>query len=373
MFWLVSVPGEPSRDASWQKIQKMTTVDSDMSINYKFAVPDLRVGTLDSLLRLSDDLVKADTHMEATTNKIYRQLLDLNPNEPPTVMGVPVETCVTRFSWDEAKFPVKMPLLELIGQMMEKVSQWDDQLKIKLADYQSVKSQLTALKRKATGSLLVRSLHDIVSPNDFTESEWLTTLLVVVPKYAEKEWKTSYEKLTEFVVPGSSRLIFEDNENALYNVVLFRKSVDALKAAARDRKFAVRDFTYSPESFEEGIQEKGQLQSAVEAKESALLKWCKLAFNEAVLTWLHMKAVRVFVESVLRYGVPPNFQSLIMKPHKKSEDRLRKVLGQMYAHLGGAAFADSGADDIVIAGSNGQDFYPYIYLPLGLQILQDEY
>eukprot|EP00736_Rhodelphis_marinus_P009143 Rmarinus@m.898 len=376
MFWLVSVPGEPHKDEAWKEVQRKTTHENHLSVNFKFDLPkDLRVGTLDSLLRLSDDLVRADSHMEATTNKIYRQLIEFNPGEKPTVFGVAVETCVKNFTWDTAKFPVKTPLPELVGEMQEKAAQWEDQLKMKLSDYQGVKSQLATIKRKATGSLLVRSLNDIVKPEHFTETEWLTTLLVVFPKYQEKEFLKVYEGLGNeelpAVVPRSGVKHFEDHEHALYSVVVLKKTADKFKNAARDSKFIVRDYQYSADSFAGDQAERGELQSQLEVREAALLKWSKLTFSEAVLTWIHLKAVRVFVESVLRYGVPPNFQAIVMKPLKKSQDKLRKVLSQMYSHLQGAAYAGGAGDDAVMPGGQA-DFYPFVFLPMNLAILGEE-
>ncbi|MBL0950117.1 MAG: hypothetical protein IBJ08_05255 [Pseudomonas sp.] len=42
-----------------------------------FSLPSLRIGTLDSLLTLSEDISKRDTFMESVTRKIARQLYDL--------------------------------------------------------------------------------------------------------------------------------------------------------------------------------------------------------------------------------------------------------------------------------------------------------
>lgn len=40
-------------------------------------MPELRVGTLDSLLALSDDLVKVNSLVEAVAHKIQRQVIEL--------------------------------------------------------------------------------------------------------------------------------------------------------------------------------------------------------------------------------------------------------------------------------------------------------
>ena len=58
---------------------------------------------------------------------------------------------------------------------------------------------------------------------------------------------------------------------------------------------------------------------------------------------LYFQALRVFVESVLRYGLPVNFQAMVLLPQKKTQKKLRDVLNQQYIHLdspGGGSSAD---------------------------------
>ena len=60
-IWLVSAPGEKTSQETWDRLQSAT---SSLSTNYKFNVPDLKVGTLDQLVGLSDDLAKLDSAAE---------------------------------------------------------------------------------------------------------------------------------------------------------------------------------------------------------------------------------------------------------------------------------------------------------------------
>ncbi len=43
-----------------------------------------------------------------------------------------------------------------------------------------------------------------------------------------------------------------------------------------------------------------------------LIRWCKVNFGEVFQSWIHLKAIRAFVESVLRYGLPTNFQAMLL-------------------------------------------------------------
>ena len=107
-------------------------------------------------------------------------------------------------------------------------------------------------------------------------------------------------------------------------------------------------------------------------------------FSEAFIAWIHIKALRVFVESVLRYcdqkynltvthahnhsytellfdfivisvmcsfryGLPVNFQAMLLQPTKKTMKRLREVLNDLYKHLdsSAASIIDVSTDNIV--------------------------
>uniref|UniRef100_A0A0A9B9V1 V-type proton ATPase subunit C n=1 Tax=Arundo donax TaxID=35708 RepID=A0A0A9B9V1_ARUDO len=113
-------------------------------------------------------------------------------------------------------------------------------MKVRAAEYNNVRSQLSSINRKQSGSLAVRDLSNLVKPEDMVTSEHLVTLLAIVPKYSQKDWLSSYELLDTFVVPRSSKKLYEDNEYALYTVTLFAKVVDNFKVRAREKGFQVR-------------------------------------------------------------------------------------------------------------------------------------
>jgi hypothetical protein len=50
------------------------------------------------------------------------------------------------------------------------------------------------------------------------------------------DWWSKYENLCKVVVPRSSKLIFEDSENALVSVTMFEKAIDEFKQKARENK-----------------------------------------------------------------------------------------------------------------------------------------
>ncbi|KAF2301815.1 hypothetical protein GH714_029516 [Hevea brasiliensis] len=210
--------------------------------DYEFNIPNLRVGTLDSLLSLSDDLLKSNSFIEGVSHKIRRQIEELErvsgvESSALTVDGVPVDSYLTRFIWDEAKYPTMSPLREIVDSIHTQVAKIEDDLKVRVAEYNNVRSQLNAINRKQSGSLAVRDLSNLVKPEDIISSEHLVTLLAIIPKYSQKDWLASYETLTSYVVPRSSKKLHEDNEYALYTVMLFRRVADNFRTSAREKGF----------------------------------------------------------------------------------------------------------------------------------------
>mmetsp|Transcript_9931 Transcript_9931/g.26348 ORF Transcript_9931/g.26348 Transcript_9931/m.26348 type:complete len:384 (-) Transcript_9931:38-1189(-) len=334
-------------------------------------LPELRVGTLDSLLELSDELVKHDQFAESTVLKIEREYRETLKNDGELLVSlrdqsgereVDVQTYTSSFRWNNVTYNAKASLKELVDMIHESITAVDVKLKNKLSEYQQVKNGLAQIERKTTGNLMVRSLDNIVTKSDIVESESLTTLLVVVPKHSLKEWNSSYESLSKFVVPGSSRVVKEDNDFCLCSVVLFKKYEEEFKTKAREARFNVREYAFDEERINKGKADKSKLEEDKVSMEASLVRYLKVAFSQAYVDYFHLKAIRVFVESVLRYGLPVAYQYAVIQSKDKSDKKIRASLAQSFASLG-KKFADGKAGDMpaeAAAFSAGHEFHPYV-------------
>ena len=376
-YWLISAPGEKTCQQTWESLNAVTSRQSDLCKNYKFHIPDLKVGTLDQLVGLSDDLNKLDTYVEVVCRKLAASIADtldtkeknqLQISEHLQANGQDLAQYVTKFQWDLAKYPIKQSLKSLQEIIAKQIGQIDADMKAKTSTYNNLRGNLQSLERKQTGSLLVRNLSELVKRENFVlGSEYLTTLLVVVPKAYYKDWNLKYEKLTDMIVPRSSHLIFEDNDHGLFTVTLFNKVVDEFKAHARENKFVVRDFQYNEEDIAAGKNEIAKLETDMKRQYQVLLRWLKVNFSEAFIAWIHVKALRLFVESVLRYGLPVNFLSVLVHPNKRLHRKLRDVLNQLYAHLD-TSISQGPIDDIPGLNLGTQEYYPYVYFKLNIDM-----
>lgn len=381
-YWLISAPGDKTCQQTWETMNNLTSKQNNLCENFKFHIPDLKVGTLDQLVGLSDDLGKLDAYVEQSTRKIASYLGDVLEDQRDKLYenlqanNNDLTTYITRFQWDLAKYPTKQSLRNIADIISKQVGQIDADLKTKSAAYNNLKGNLQNLEKKQTGSLLTRNLADLVKREHFIlDSEYLTTLLVIVPKQMINDWNVNYEKITDMIVPRSSQMITQDNDYALCTVTLFKKVVDEFKLHARERKFVVREFTYNEEELAAGKNEITKLVTDKKKQFGPLVRWLKVNFSECFCAWIHVKALRVFVESVLRYGLPVNFQAILIHPNKKNTKRLRDVLNQLYGHLDGSAASSGGnADNVDIPGLGfGQsEYFPYVYYKLNIDMVENK-
>ena len=68
------MPNQQGKDI-FADLQRVTKDDTEEV--HKFGIPDLRVGNIDSLITLSDELRKLDSHVEGTLRKILSQYEEL--------------------------------------------------------------------------------------------------------------------------------------------------------------------------------------------------------------------------------------------------------------------------------------------------------
>ena len=173
----------------------------------------------------------------------------------------------------------------------------------------------------------------------------------------------------------------QDNDHALVSITCFKKVADEFKQKARENKFAVRDFAYDEEQLKSGealikfqcitftsvmISGKNELTKLHTDKKKQfgpLVRWLKVNFGECFTAWIHVKvrlniqqlkrgsillfpfqALRVFVESVLRFGLPVNFQGMVLNPQRKQVKKLRETLNDLYLHLDSAAGLGGGEE-----------------------------
>ncbi|CAB4384333.1 ATPase, V1 complex, subunit C [Rhizophagus irregularis] len=376
-YWFISVPAEGNKSVVFENLKsKLSAPGPDYAEVYQFIIPEFKIGTLDALVVISDELIKYDQSFESTAFKIVdilRTLLQGDLDQVAANLIVndkSVEQFLKTFQWDTMKFRAEKSLQEIAQILNKEVASIDNIMKNKSGHYNQIKGNLQALERKQTGNLAVRNVAEFAKKEYFIlDSEYLETLVVAVPKNRYKDWNSKYETLASMIVPRSSQKIAEDNDYGLFTVTLFKRVSDEFANKCREEKFVVRDFKYDENDMENQRKEFEEVGAVEKELAVELLRLATANFGEVFSSWIHLKALRVYVESVLRYGLPPDFMSAVIRPKFKMDKKIREILNNLYGKLDGLAYGRDENENIEeYQNFIDKDYYPYVYFHLEFDI-----
>jgi V-type H+-transporting ATPase subunit C len=109
--------------------------------------------------------------------------------------------------------------------------------------------------------------------------------------------------------------------------------IEPLKTAFREKRFVMREFSYDAAKAG-GLD--GQIATAdteVKQVHHTIERWCLAHFGEVYSGWVHLKVIRGFIESVLRYGLPLDFLPVFIEPNMKREKQLKIALADTISRL----------------------------------------
>lgn len=152
--WFISAPANPTKEETIQKLRDRLTKHEYADI-FPISIPEFKVGTLDSLVVLSDELIKTDQVVEAATLKISESLKSILADDELWKQSLLVsdkfiQPYLETFSWNTMKYRSDKTLKELIDSISQEVMSIDAVIKNKMGAYGTTKQALVAMQRKQT-------------------------------------------------------------------------------------------------------------------------------------------------------------------------------------------------------------------------------
>jgi V-type H+-transporting ATPase subunit C len=280
-----------------------------------------------------------------------------------------VSEYLENWTWDESKYPKTRSISENVTFLMSMTTKDDDAVRNKTGQFNEAKTLRSNLAKKESANLIGKDLVDVLTPDvikasristatdDFIMSEHLATVVVVLGKGAHEDFVKSYEEFCDQIVPMSAKKFegLDDKDgNQVWRVVMFKSAVEPFKKACREKRYLPRDFEYSEAAYKKLVSDREQAEEACKKLNGVVRSLYSASWSDAFCAWMHIKAMRVFVESVLRFGIGeassgPSFQSFVLTP-KGGQAAARKALA---GAMGGDTAGGDGADD-------GEEFFPYV-------------
>ncbi|PHH91741.1 hypothetical protein CDD83_10445 [Cordyceps sp. RAO-2017] len=321
------------------------TVSSDNGTVVPFQIPDFKIGTLDALVQQADDLAKLEATCQAVVAKVGDSLRQVLNNDEDRIASYkmvndkPTDHYLRRFSWNKIRYRADKPIGELIDTLQKELLTVDNDVKSKFNQYNSVRTNLASLQRRQTGTLATKSLTPIVNPRLLIQdSEFIETHLIAVPTNVKKEFIKTYETISPMVVPRSAVEVDHDEEFTLFTAATFKKHSADFIHKCREQKWTPRQYKYVEGGREEEQRELDRVTNEERKVCGEALRMGRTGWSESVMVWVHVLTLRIFVEAVLRYGLPLQYVTALIKTTPKLAPKVKSALDSNYSYLGGNAF-----------------------------------
>lgn len=384
-FWLVAC--ETGRGRSREQLQSALShalIPSKLAVTCApLEIPRvIKSKGLDELIKLADDLVRHDQTVEQSCRRVERLGLDVDPSIEYVVIHqrtpIGVTDYLSRFSWDDAKYPLATrSLKQNMDLLLQSVTKLDEELRIKNSIFSDIKAKTNAAQSGASSSFHIRELDSVITPqlvddSDFIDTEHLTTVVAVVPLNEAASFPAKFWKWSDKVLPGSEKQLCQTNSNSgnasnaassaeghhrsghahrqghgakdgakdipltdkenntIFIFVAFKSVLAEIKEEARKLRITLRtDFHYSPSAFRERERIATEMSREKDKQTQILSRLCVAVFSEFFIAWMHIKVARIYVEAALRYGQDPQYSAftlMLPPPGKIREARLETEL-----------------------------------------------
>ena len=420
-YWIVSLP---VKDGAVDSL-KSSLSSSKLGDVIPFDTPSMAIGTLDSLMALTDDLVKINVQTESVLKKVERQYLDVVDSNADSlrVNEKSVQAYLDHFTWDSSRYKYTgVSMGDIVQQIQSIVAGVDDELKKMSTIYQDKQQNLTGAQRKKQVNLVTSDFEDFLTPQQVDEigiidSEFLQTLMVVVPKSLQEEFLNNYYTIGSDVAvygnpdwtmkvdkvgtddkqygplfknerslekgspicPATPKKICEEGEYVLFAISALRGHyeagtivngeltqgkfvdyLDALTMAAREKRYTIRPLAY--DATKAGGVDSGITiaENQVHSMKNSIIRWCRSHFGEVYSGYMHLKVIKTYAESILRYGVPSDakpkylttFVHIDEKHEKQASDAILAYVNSMFPELSSSHEVDEEEDEA--------EYLPYV-------------
>lgn len=232
--WLLAVPlGSGGHGGDFETLYnhcKTFIVDEPREIH----LPAFRVGTLDGLMTLSDELHKIEPMILAAVLKMksqYGTLVQDNVKSheergetPPSAAPLLISTggfesagqgrpgagktamdYLQEFRWQPGRYPEQRPLADIVERLRAKAFKADEAVRQMSTQYNDIKNELVALKRRGTNNLMSGEMADVLSDSEQAafraqialspSNDFLKPIVVVVQREQCASFEAEYESL----------------------------------------------------------------------------------------------------------------------------------------------------------------------------------
>jgi len=178
---------------------------------------------------------------------------------------------------------------------------------ISARDFNEILAQNTSIKPND----FITHYEEVKDDADERESHLFTNFLAFVENTKVKDFENNYERWGEQVVPRSAKKLNTTKDDlanwSIFVFQAFARTKEDVISKARHQKIVVKEFAAYDLQLIESRRSGNDIEVTYNSSEQALKQTCDTIFQELFSSFIHIKVLKIVIDSMMRFGSPENF------------------------------------------------------------------
>ncbi|KAH9411807.1 V-ATPase subunit C [Ordospora pajunii] len=259
-----------------------------------------QVERLCSLQKMCEGVLKTfskqETAGDAEESRAYRKLKNMKD----------------ALRWDEECFMTDS-IDKAIALLEKECARISERFNAMLEEFSYAKAECEKLQRLTRGSLSEISLNIIVENDE--HYEFLKVLYVVVSKGRMNEFRRMVDE-SPYISEDAVVSISSDEDYCLFKLYVLLHNEDEVRSAIHMGGFTIKELDEEGTSCTQITRERRAAEERYSSSEGCLIRFIHVNLDDALKILIHTKLLKLFVESVYRYGLPTEYAFFVVSGEK---------------------------------------------------------
>lgn len=258
-------------------------------------IPDFPVQNLDSLFEIADKLVVLDQQVYES-NREYMKYSDKLTKLSKEKLQDKYMILLRNLEWKESRYEANN-ISVVYEALLKEYNAFKSSMLERTSGYEKVLKKRDICNKEIKGTLReIDVLHN--------EYDFLAEHYIIVPKALNIKFTKFIEQCAQ-LSKETLKVIMEDGNDKLYCITGLKKEAEASKKMIIDAGFHYKQ-TYNEEEYKQRKLDKDRVFAEYESAKTNLILYLESNINELIMIYLHVKALRLYIEAVLIFGINKN-------------------------------------------------------------------
>jgi len=366
--WLISVDGCSYVNADELLLvmkSRLSKLNCELGV-LKLPANTLKFTSFDDLIKIVDDLNKLEHNNEQLLKRIKKscstKFYDFDKIVDSTNETVynSKEELLFRFKWDEIRFPPNSNIRKITERIQDDINNSEEHIKSVQHKFNELNTTLNNMIQKQNPKEIsfytqLEHLSEIVNLKNFKiirsscnsehienemkflfdTSSFTSLFMVISSKYYNNNNNKSLSEsiseysLNQYLIPETffNTDLVDQNGSQLWVVSCLRNKItEVLDELKKNHKISAIPIDYEQLNSVTNINRINSLKNERNIQEKQVVQIVYQSYCDIYINLIHLKIIKLYADSVLRYGIPVSFFSYYLKFSNSKEKKVTNFM-----------------------------------------------